>query len=203
MQPARQIIQKKIPLSEIRTDFGNPKRIQKKELERLKFSILENGDFGVILVNEKNQVISGNQRIAAIRQILKENPSLFEFNEIDCKVLVGYTENEQKRILLEANATRGEYVLAELEEFLAGTDLKMDDFKISSKLFAKEQKENLKEDMFDNEEFEEISLPLIVAVDPEEWHMFQDLKRNLGLKDDHAAIRKLIKTIHKREKTND
>jgi ParB-like chromosome segregation protein Spo0J len=49
--------------SEIKSEFGNPRNITKEKLKELENSIEKLGDFGCIVVDENNNVISGNQRL--------------------------------------------------------------------------------------------------------------------------------------------
>ena len=190
-QALKGIAEKRIKLSELRTDFGNPKRIERRELERLKKSLAENGDFGVFVVNENLQVLSGNQRVRALMEMGQAD------TEVLCKVLVGYTLEEQKRVLLEANATRGKYVLAELEEFAKGTSLKLEDFNVNS-FFSKA--EMAKQNFAQADEIKII--PLVIAESESEYDEFMELKKILGVKKNSGVIKKIL-TEKRKEIEND
>jgi hypothetical protein len=88
--------------SELLTDFGNPRTISAKEKARLRDSLQELGDFGVIVINEKNQVIAGNQRATILKEMEPER-------EIDCKILSGYSDEELKIINIRANKASGDF----------------------------------------------------------------------------------------------
>jgi DNA modification methylase len=109
----------KLPISELKNTFGNPRKISKDAMESLKKSIQELGDFGVIVIDEYNQVISGNQRIEALKQLDIQVP-------IDCKQLIGYSEKEKKIINIRANKTSGIFDDELLTEWLKDIDLDFD-----------------------------------------------------------------------------
>lgn len=186
----KEIKEIKLKISELKTDFGNPKDITKKELENLKKSIVENGDFGIFVINEENQVLSGNQRVRAMLELGKGDES------VSCKQLVGYSLDEQKRVLLEANANRGKYILDELEKFVAGTDLSIDDFCIHSTFSAREKAVQALRDV------EVKEYPKVVVLNAEENAEFEELERELGVSGCLNVIRKAVKILKER-KSND
>lgn len=51
---------------ELKTGFGNPRKITKKKLEELEESLELYGDFGLFLIDENNNVIAGNQRLQEV-----------------------------------------------------------------------------------------------------------------------------------------
>lgn len=106
-----------LPVSDLKTDFGNPRKpLKKKAKEKLKESLDNLGDFGVIVVDENNNIISGHQRVS----ILLDNPD----TPVLCKRLIGYTESELKAINIKANTHAGEWDMDKLAEWTA--DLKID-----------------------------------------------------------------------------
>lgn len=107
----------KIKVSDIKTDFGNPRKISKKKFEELKKSMQDYGDFGIFVVDDKNNVISGNQRLAVIREMDPEA-------EVTCKRLIGYTKAELRAINIKANVHAGEWDLDMLADWTA--DLNID-----------------------------------------------------------------------------
>ena len=113
----KQIIVEKRKVSEIKTAFGNPRKIGKKKLEELKRSFEMYGDFGVFLIDENDNVIGGNQRLKVLKEI---NPEA----EILCKKLVGYTEPELRAINIKDNIHQGEWDLDLLADWTA--DLNID-----------------------------------------------------------------------------
>lgn len=72
-------------VGDLKLDFGNPRKIKKQKKDDLQKSLKEYGDFDIIVINEKNQVIGGNQRVSIIKA---ENPD----TEVVCKLLIGYAE---------------------------------------------------------------------------------------------------------------
>ena len=106
-----------LPVSELKTEFGNPRKpLKKKAKEKLKESLDNLGDFGVIVIDENNNIISGHQRVS----ILRDNPD----TQVLCKRLIGYSESELKAINIKANTHAGEWDMDKLAEWTA--DLKID-----------------------------------------------------------------------------
>ena len=68
-------------VGDIKTGFGNPRKIGKKKREELKRSLEQFGDFGLFLIDEQDNVIAGNMRHAILNEI---NPD----QEVTCKRLV-------------------------------------------------------------------------------------------------------------------
>ena len=181
MSEKKQIKELKLAVSELRCDFGNPKVIKSKDLDALKASIRDNGAFGVIVINESKQVLSGNQRIKAMLELgMGESKVL-------CKMLIGYSLEEQKRVLLEANANRGKYVLKDLDSFLSGTNLDMKNFNISSSL----ARANEFGSVYKGSEIR--ILPLVIAETQEEYNEFMKLKEIYGVKKNIQVIKKILK----------
>lgn len=106
----------KLPISELRFDFGNPRKITRKKKAELKESLERFGNWAVYVIDDKKRVISGNQR-GAIE--LEEDPTRI----VDCKMLYGYTEAELKAINIKANTHAGEWDLNKLAEWTADLNL--------------------------------------------------------------------------------
>lgn len=87
---------------DIKTGFGNPRKITSKKREELERSLDVLGDFGVFVIDQDNNVIAGNQRLDIIKQ---KNPDTI----ICCKKLYGYTESELKAINIKDNTHSGEW----------------------------------------------------------------------------------------------
>lgn len=87
---------------ELGTNFGNPRKITKKKREDLERSLDKSGDWGVIVIDENDDIISGNQRVKAHLQINPDEPLL-------CKKLIGYTEAEKRWINIKANTHAGDW----------------------------------------------------------------------------------------------
>ena len=110
--------------NEIKSDFGNPRTISKKELTSLKKSIETLGDFGVIVIDELNNVISGNQRVKAMNELGINIP-------IACKQLTGYTDAEKKAINIRANKSSGEFDEELLNEWLKDISIELEDIDLT------------------------------------------------------------------------
>lgn len=93
----------KVKAIDIKTGFGNPRKIAQKKLKELEESLKYNGDFGIFLIDEKNNVIAGNQRLKAIMNVWGPDTVL------DCKRLIGYTEAELRAINIKDNTHAGEW----------------------------------------------------------------------------------------------
>lgn len=109
--------EKKIEVEDVRVgdlkfNFGNPRKITKRKREELEKSLETYGDFGVIIIDENNDVIGGNQRA----QVLKyKNPDTI----VTCKRLIGYSEAEKKAINIKDNTHAGEWDLDMLADWTA------------------------------------------------------------------------------------
>lgn len=102
---------------ELKKGFGNPRKITRKKLEELEKSLEDNGDFGLFLIDEENNIIAGNQRHSII---VKKNPE----QELLCKRLINYTEAELRSINIKDNTHSGEWDLDLLADWTA--DLNVD-----------------------------------------------------------------------------
>lgn len=99
-------------VGDLKLDFGNPRKIKKQKKEDLEQSLNDHGDFGIIIINEKNQVLGGNQRVMIFQ---KQDPDMMVW----CKLLIGYTIAEQKYVNIKANSHAGEWDLDELGDWTA------------------------------------------------------------------------------------
>lgn len=104
-------------VGDLKTTFGNPRKIKKKDKDELRESFERNGDFGIFLINETDEIIAGNQRAAVLREM---NPD----TEVYCKRLIGYTVSELRAINIKDNVHAGEWDLEMLAEWTA--DLNID-----------------------------------------------------------------------------
>lgn len=99
-------------VGDLRLDFGNPRKIKKQKKEDLIKSLDDYGDFGIIVINEENQVLGGNQRVTIFQ---KKDPDMI----VNCKMLVGYSVAEQKYVNIKLNSHAGEWDLDELGDWTA------------------------------------------------------------------------------------
>ena len=104
-------------VKDIKTGFGNPRKIEKKKRRELEESLDTFGDFGLFLIDEQDNVIAGNMRLSILQE---KDPETV----VTCKRLVGYTEAELRAINIKDNTHSGEWDLEMLADWTA--DLNMD-----------------------------------------------------------------------------
>ena len=133
-----------IRAGDIKTGFGNPRKITKKKLEELCKSIELYGNFGVFVIDEYNNIIAGNQRLKAVLRLYGEDYL------VECKKLYGYSEEELKEINLKDNLHSGEWDLdiladwaVDLNKSLSITDAISDSIKKDAKTREIDQMELL------------------------------------------------------------
>ena len=110
MEKRIEIVQRRV--GDLKLDFGNPRKIKKQKREDLEESLEKYGDFDIIVINEQNQVIGGNQRVTILQ---RKNPDTI----VDCKMLIGYTIAELKYVNIKLNSHAGEWDLDELGDWTA------------------------------------------------------------------------------------
>lgn len=103
-------------VSDIGNGFGNPRKITTKARQELQQSLDTFGDFGLILIDENNQVIAGNQRISVLKE---KDPD----TKVLCKKLVGYSEAELRAINIKDNVHSGEWDFELLADWTADLNL--------------------------------------------------------------------------------
>ena len=103
---------------DIKTGFGNPRKISTKKMEDLEQSMSTFGDFGIFLIDEHDNVIGGNQRLKVVKKLYGEDAV------IDCKRLIGYSQSELKAIIIKDNTHSGEWDLDALADWTS--DLMVD-----------------------------------------------------------------------------
>lgn len=107
----------KIKAGDLRTGFGNPRKITKNKLQDLEDSFEVLGDFGIFLIDEHNNVIGGNQRLKVV--LRKYGPD----HIVDCKRLIGYSKSELRAINIKDNTHEGDWDLDLLSEWTADLNL--------------------------------------------------------------------------------
>ena len=108
-----------IPLSELKDDIGNPRKITKKKAKELQESLEQFGDFGIIVIDEHNNIISGHQRVNALKANKGENEPVL------CKKLIGYSETELRAINIKANTHAGDWDMDKLADWTADFNLNL------------------------------------------------------------------------------
>ncbi len=163
---------------DVKTGFGNPRKITKKKKDELRRSIEVFGDFGSFIIDEDDNVIAGNQRLSVIKEM---NPDTV----ILCKRLIGYSEAELRAINIKDNTHSGEWDMDMLADWTS--DLIVD----------LEIKDETKKDV------EERSIPDMEPISYEKYDYvmivcrsqldYNDLVRKLGIEGRKVAICKTRK----------
>lgn len=174
MEKRIEIVQRRV--GDLKLDFGNPRKIKKQKREDLEESLEKYGNFGEIVINEQNQVLGGNQRVAIYQ---KKNPDLI----IDCKQLIGYTVAEQKYVNIKLNSHAGEWDLEELGDWTA--DL-MGSFKLDLEKPAKPVDERSIKEM-EPIHYEQYDYVLIACRNELDYN---DLVRKLGIEGGQVKVAK-------------
>lgn len=166
-----------LPVSEIKTGFGNPRKIEKKKLKELEQSLETYGDFGLFLIDEQNNVIAGNQRLSILKD---KDPNI----KVLCKKLIGYTEAELRAINIKDNVHAGEWDIDLLADWTA--DLNLD---LGVDLDNKEPNDrSIKEmELVRYEKYDYVVIACRNEID------YNDLVRKLGIEGKKVAICKTRK----------
>lgn len=159
---------------DIKTGFGNPRKITRKKIEELERSLDMLGDFGVFVIDQDNNVIAGNQRLSIIKN---KNPDTI----LCCKKLYGYTEAELKAINIKDNTHAGEWDVDMLADWTS--DLVVD-------LDVNDKKEELEErkipelELIHYEKYDYVMIACRSVLD------YNDLVRKLGIEGKKVTIAK-------------
>lgn len=102
---------------DVKTGFGNPRKISQKKKNELRNSIETFGDFGSFIIDEKDNVIAGNMRLSVIKEMDPDTKIL-------CKRLIGYSQAELRAINIKDNTHSGEWDIDLLADWTA--DLTVD-----------------------------------------------------------------------------
>lgn len=125
----------KMRVGDIKFGFGNPRKITRPKRDELRQSMEKFGDFGVVVIDENDNVIAGNIRVEVQQEI---DPDRI----IDCKRLIGYTEKEKKIINIKANQHAGEWDIDALLDFTMDlTDIDLGEILPDDKNPIEEKKE--------------------------------------------------------------
>lgn len=174
MEKRIEIVKRRV--GDLKLDFGNPRKIKKQKKEDLERSLNDHGDFGIIVINENDQVLGGNQRVTIFQ---KQNPDMI----VDCKMLIGYTIAEQKYVNIKLNSHAGEWDLDELGDWTA--DL-MGSFKLDLEKPTKPLEErNIKE--MEPIHYEQYDYVLIACRNELDYN---DLVRKLGIEGGTVKVAK-------------
>lgn len=174
MEKRIEVVERRV--GDLKLDFGNPRKVKKQKREDLEDSLEKYGDFDIIVINEQNQVIGGNQRVTYFQ---RKDPDMI----VTCKMLVGYTVAEQKYVNIKLNSHAGEWVLEELGDWTA--DL-MGSFKLDLETPPKPLEErNIKE--MEPIHYEQYDYVLIACRNELDYN---DLIRKLGIEGGKVKVAK-------------
>jgi len=159
---------------DIKTRFGNPRKIAKKKRQELKESMEQYGDFGLFLIDENDDIIAGNQRLSILQA---ENPE----TEVLCKRLIGYSESEKRAINIKDNVHAGEWDLDVLADWTA--DLNID---LGLKLNDGEPSERMirQMELIHYEKYDYVIIACRTELD------YNQLTRNLGIDNKVVPVHK-------------
>lgn len=118
-KPERRIEVCDLPISELKVFMENPRTISPKKKQELQESLDMLGDFGIIVIDENNDIISGHQRVEALKVLRGEDEI------VHCKRLIGYSEPEKKAISIKANTHSGDWDLSKLADFTANLEINL------------------------------------------------------------------------------
>jgi hypothetical protein len=161
-----------LKVRDIKTNFGNPRKITKAKRDELKASLENFGDFGMFLIDENNDIIAGNMRHSIL---MEEEPN----REVLCKKLIGYTDAEKRAINIKDNVHSGIWDIDLLADWTAdlNIDLGLDDKPLDER----------KIDKMELVRFEKYDY-VIIACDNE--IDYNELTRNLGIDGKKVGIAK-------------
>jgi ParB-like chromosome segregation protein Spo0J len=144
-------------LKEIKPADYNPRKISKRELEKLKKSIMEFGYVDPIIWNKRtNHIIGGHQRYKALLDLGYKEADVVELD---------VSETEEKALNIGLNKITGEFDIEKLKDVLqdidvGGVDIELTGFDISeieemmTRPYQEFGSEELDLDDFDDENFE-------------------------------------------------
>lgn len=154
-----------LPVKDIKTGFGNPRKITKAKRDELQQSLDDFGDFGLILIDEDNNVIAGNQRVSIMRQQDDSKVVL-------CKRLIGYTESELRAINIKDNTHAGDWDLDVLADWTADITV---DLGINPKKTDPDQRKIDEMELIHYEKYDYVMIVCRTELD------YLDLTRKLGI----------------------
>ncbi len=151
--------------SELKDALGNPRKCTKKKRDELAQSLEMFGDFGVIVVDHENNIISGHQRIAAMIASGKGE------DKVLCKRLIGYSNTELRAINIKANTHAGDWDLSMLAEWTADFNLNL-----GLEIPTKDPGEDVKIKDMEPQRFESYNYVMIVCrTEPDYLKLIRDL----------------------------
>ena len=160
---------------DVKTGFGNPRKISKKKKDELRRSLETFGDFGSFIIDEEDNVIAGNMRLSVIKEMDPDTIIL-------CKKLIGYTEAELRAINIKDNTHSGEWDVDLLADWTA--DLTID---LGLEEVAKKEMEERSISEMELIHYEKYDYVMIVCRNELDYN---DLVRRLGIEGAKVPISK-------------
>lgn len=160
---------------DVKTGFGNPRKISKKKKDELRRSLEAFGDFGSFIIDEEDNVIAGNMRLSVIKEMDPDTIIL-------CKKLIGYTEAELRAINIKDNTHSGEWDVDLLADWTA--DLTID---LGLEEVAKKEMEERSIPEMELIHYEKYDYVMIVCRNELDYN---DLVRRLGIEGAKVPISK-------------
>lgn len=170
----KKIVVKEMKVKDIKTGFGNPRKITRKKVEELEQSFELYGDFGIFLIDENDNVIAGNQRLQILK---KKDPEI----KVLCKQLIGYTEAELRAINIKDNTHNGEWDLDLLADWTADLNI---DLGLNLNNTDIQDREVKGMDLIHYEKYDYVMIVCRYETD------YNDLVRKLGIEGKKVAIAK-------------
>lgn len=156
-------------------EFDNPRKpLTPKRKKDLEESLEKLGDFGVIVIDENNSILSGNQRVKILMAL---DPN----RKVLCKRLVGYTDGEKKAVNIKANVHAGEWDMKKLAEWTGSLHIDL-----STDLTVLNTKEPKIKDM-ELIRYEKYDYVMIVCRNEVDYN---NLIRSLGIEDKKVLVAK-------------
>ncbi|RKZ19682.1 hypothetical protein DRQ17_00455 [bacterium] len=123
----KQIKVERVSLDSLSYLEGNPRKLSKTVKKRLKDSISQFGYISPVIIDTKNRIIAGNQRVKVLRELIQAGQRVqgVENGEITAVRLVGYSEEELKIFSLAENKIRGDWDTDKLVDFIKGIEEKI------------------------------------------------------------------------------
>jgi len=131
---------------------GNPRKMDKATLEKLKKSIKEFGYVQPLIVNKTNECIGGNQRLRALKELGVE--------EVDV-IVVDLPKSKEKALNLALNKIVGEFdedLLKSFIEDIDSIDLELTGFDDDEIGFLEDAEIKIEEDAYEEEENIEVNV---------------------------------------------
>jgi hypothetical protein len=109
---------KQVKLSELIPFENNPRILTIETRKQLKDSLATFDLVEPLVINDKNIVIGGNQRLSVLKEIYIESPDTL----IDCVVIEGLTDSKEKALNIALNRIEGYWDIEKLKNILITID---------------------------------------------------------------------------------